>query len=59
MTASFAGPIDFADGCIATLKADSTLAGKVSTHFPGKMLRYFVGIEEAFLPEANNCHYFF
>lgn len=57
MTAAFSGPIDFADGCITTLKADSTLSDKVAELFLGRHLRYFVGIDEAFLPEASNCPY--
>jgi hypothetical protein len=55
MSGIYTGPIGFAKAIIATMKADAILNAAISASFPGKTLKYYIGIDDADLPTSDNC----
>lgn len=54
MSAKFATTTACLASIVSTLQASSTLAAAVSAAFPGKVLRYWIGFDEAALPDVEN-----
>jgi hypothetical protein len=55
MSALYSGPIAFAKAIVTAMKADTTLNAAMTAAFPGKVLKYFVGLDDAALPSSDDC----
>ena len=55
MSAKYSGPIDFAKDLVSAIKTDPMVTSAISGEFPGKTLKYFIGLDDQKLPSSDDC----